>query len=95
MRIAIAIAIVVLAGGSAAPHGSMLGTGAVRWRAEQAFISDISDGNRPGGHIQLAQQPYSNRCVTPYFTCVLPQPVPVGAACWCATPYGPVAGVVR
>jgi hypothetical protein len=43
----------------------------------------------------FAQAPPSNRCVTPTFYCYLQQYVPVGTACWCATPYGPVAGVVR
>ena len=37
----------------------------------------------------------SNRCFTPQFWCYLPGNAPVGARCWCATPYGPVEGVVR
>ena len=44
---------------------------------------------------QLAQAQGSNRCVTPVVICVLPVLAPVGSACWCATPYGPVGGVVR
>jgi hypothetical protein len=37
----------------------------------------------------------SNRCFTPTFWCYLPGYAPVNARCWCATPNGPVAGIVR
>jgi hypothetical protein len=46
--------------------------------------------------MQVAQAPpLSNRCVTQVVVCILPGYAPVGLACWCATPYGPAAGVVR
>jgi hypothetical protein len=44
---------------------------------------------------QTAQVPQSNRCVTPTFYCFLPRYAPVGVPCWCASPYGPVGGVVK
>jgi len=47
------------------------------------------------GRIPVTQAQTSNRCYTPTFYCFLPQAIPVGYACWCATPYGPVAGVAR
>lgn len=40
-------------------------------------------------------QAYSNRCFTAYLWCLLPGQFPVGSACWCASPNGPVPGVVR
>jgi hypothetical protein len=40
------------------------------------------------------QAPVSNKCLTPAFFCYLPSYGPVGAPCWCASPYGPVAGRV-
>jgi len=43
---------------------------------------------------QLAQY-LSNACYTPVGWCFLPHYAPVGSACWCATPYGPVGGIVR
>lgn len=42
-----------------------------------------------------AQVPVSNRCFTPYFWCFIPHVVPVGTPCYCASPYGPVQGIVR
>jgi len=46
------------------------------------------------GTFQLSQE-MSNRCVTPYSWCSLPQSVPVNTPCWCATPNGPVGGFVK
>ncbi len=47
---------------------------------------------------QVAQsvqaQLYGLRCVTPRFWCGLQQPAPVGTACYCNTPSGPVPGRV-
>jgi hypothetical protein len=40
-------------------------------------------------------QQMSNRCVTPQFWCILPAAAPVGTPCYCSTPYGRVAGVIR
>ena len=37
----------------------------------------------------------SNRCQTIITTCFIGQSAPVGAACWCASPNGPVAGRVQ
>jgi hypothetical protein len=51
-------------------------------------------GRNFGGLSQLAAAT-SNRCATPAVVCILPQPAPVGAPCWCATPYGPQNGVVK
>ena len=39
-------------------------------------------------------QQYGLRCVTPRFWCGLQQPAPVGTACYCNTPSGPIAGRV-
>lgn len=38
--------------------------------------------------------PPTNICQTPNMWCVLNQFGPAGAPCWCATPYGPVSGVL-
>jgi len=43
----------------------------------------------------VAQTAVSNRCVTPHLSCLLAESVPVGTACWCATPNGPVTGTVK
>lgn len=45
--------------------------------------------------VQYYVGPVSNRCFTPAFWCVLPFAAPIGASCYCGTPYGPVNGVVR
>ena len=61
-----------------------------------AGSTPIRKGKSFGGSAQFAQAPPpSNRCMTPNFYCFLSQYVPVGTPCWCATPYGPVGGVVR
>jgi hypothetical protein len=44
---------------------------------------------------EIAQASSSNRCFTPYFWCYLPGFAPINTPCWCASPNGPVAGVVR
>ena len=43
--------------------------------------------------LEIAQQ-VSNRCLTPYFWCLLPGFAPIGTPCWCASPNGPVPGRV-
>ena len=48
-----------------------------------------------GATQSTAHQPMSNRCVTPQFWCWLPGYGPVGAPCFCPTPYGNVPGVIR
>lgn len=42
-----------------------------------------------------AQVYLSNRCFTQHFWCFMQQAAPIGAQCWCGSPYGPVPGVVR
>lgn len=42
-----------------------------------------------------AQTPMSNRCFTPSFWCWLPSFAPIGLPCYCGTPSGPAAGIVR
>jgi len=37
----------------------------------------------------------SNRCQTIVTACFIAQAAPAGAACWCASPGGPVAGRVQ
>jgi hypothetical protein len=44
---------------------------------------------------EIAQVPSSNRCFTPYFWCYLSGYAPINSPCWCGSPNGPVAGVVR
>jgi hypothetical protein len=41
-----------------------------------------------------AAQPLGSKCHTPYFVCVLSGQHPVGSACYCAGPQGPVPGTV-
>lgn len=92
MMIRIMLALIVMSSGSALPHSTapepsnhrLHKLGAQPWKS-QDFLQD---------RIETAQM-VSNRCVTPYFWCLLPQFVPVGTTCWCATPNGPVVGVVR
>jgi len=65
-----------------------------------AHYSDVVEPKNLQGAMQTGPGPiepiqYSNRCYTPQFWCYLPQYAPVGANYWCATPYGPVGGVVR
>jgi len=55
--------------------------------------NSIEHGGNPSA-LDLAQG-MSNRCLTPYFWCFLPQSVPVNTPCWCANPNGPVGGFVR
>ncbi len=44
---------------------------------------------------QSQQVPYSNMCVTPYGSCAIYGAGPVGYACWCPSPYGPINGAIR
>ncbi len=43
--------------------------------------------------VLLAQ--VSSVCVTYYGSCTLLYPLPIGSACFCPTPYGPVQGQVQ
>lgn len=68
-------------------------------RASEVLRLHLLDGTRrmdghEGANVELAQQ-MSNRCFTPSFWCFLPGYAPIGAPCWCATPYGPVGGIVQ
>jgi hypothetical protein len=95
MRVALALAVVVMISGSTASRISMpgdypKGLGDLHPPAQHGQI------NSPlRAHIQLAQVQYDNKCFTPTFWCYLPQAYPVGTRCWCATPSGAVQGVVR
>jgi hypothetical protein len=93
MRLTTCIAIVGLICASAASHTSVPGNVGNKQPVEHTSIQDISMGNRLTNRIELAQQA-SNQCLTPYFWCWLPGYAPIGSACWCATPQGPVAGRV-
>jgi hypothetical protein len=89
-----ALTVVALTYGSAAANSSRPSDVAIGVKTELSVNASISTANSAADRIELAQY-YSNRCFTPYFWCLLPGPVPVGAACWCATPNGPIGGVVR
>lgn len=39
--------------------------------------------------------PMSVRCLSQAGTCSMRQPGPIGAPCWCQTPFGPSPGIVR
>ena len=90
MRVASLFALVVLIPGAAVPRSSTADHDAVNLGDLHAAIQTISVGQDLGEPIQV-----SNRCFTPNFWCYLPGYAPVGANCWCATPNGPVYGVVR
>jgi hypothetical protein len=62
-------------------------------RREHTSMRKLSLSTNIAENAEFAQQA-SNRCLTPYFWCYLPGYAPVGAACWCASPNGPVAGRV-
>jgi hypothetical protein len=86
MRITL-VAAIVLACSSVASYSSAPYNDAIE---PSDLHPAIQAGGVPGEPTQ-----YSNRCYTPNFWCYLSGNAPVGARCWCATPYGPVAGVVR
>jgi hypothetical protein len=91
MRTRIAIAIFSMAMGASPSTGPVLagGTAAPQWRHKKLSAAMNADS-----YPKLAQA-YDNRCFTPYFWCYLPGPAPINSPCWCASPNGPVAGVVR
>jgi len=93
MRVMMMIAVVVLASGIATPHNRTANN-----LTNQTVIDDISRGyishrGSLNDRFEVAQA-VSNRCLTPYFWCLLPGYFPVNSPCWCATPNGPVPGVV-
>lgn len=56
-------------------------------------VSATSGSVFPGRSIQQSP-PRSNICRTQIGACVLPMSGPLNAPCWCASPYGPVSGLV-
>jgi hypothetical protein len=94
MRIMRVIALVILFCGVAMPRTSTRDIRAARWTAEHSSIRRIFGDDSLRDRIEVAQA-VSNVCYTPYFYCFLPGYAPVGTPCWCATPNGPVNGVVR
>jgi len=94
MRIPTVIAIVALTFASAASHSSTPDRRAIATTPEHNVADPVSVENRFGDRIEIAQR-YSNQCVTPRLSCVLPRSAPVGTACWCATPNGPVNGTIK
>lgn len=94
MRINTVIAIVVLTSALATSHGSISDNRGYRRTAGRDATRHISKIDPLGDRFEIAQQ-VSNRCFTPYFWCFLPGWAPINTPCWCATPNGPVGGVVR
>ena len=94
MRINTVIAIIILTCGLATSHGSISDMRGYRRTATREAIPHLSKSDLLGEGFEIAQQT-SNRCFTPYFWCFLPGWAPINTPCWCATPNGPVGGVVR
>ena len=97
MRTTTIIATVILTLAAAASHGTRATIPSSKL-PEQILIQQTPAANPLRETFEIAQQqgvPLSNRCFTPYFWCYLPGYAPVGSACWCASPNGPVGGVVR
>lgn len=88
-RIAIAILSITMGASFGSSPGPASNTVTPRWQGNELSVATSAD-NYP----KLAQA-YDNRCFTPYFWCYLPGPAPINSPCWCASPNGPVAGVVR
>jgi hypothetical protein len=96
MRITTLIAVVVMTCASANPHSPIPDNRVNRVAGrtlEHSCVRHISHRDSLDDGLEFAQA-LSNRCLTPYFWCFIPQYVPVGTPCWCATPNGPVGGVV-
>jgi len=79
--------------GLAAPHRTM-GEPVAPRAVQRTYIRPSLESQSLSQRLEAAQQ-VSNRCATPSGSCVLDQSAPVGTPCWCATPNGPVSGVVR
>lgn len=94
MRVTMTLAIVALTCGAATSRPTNDDRGLGRGLDRNKVRSELNLDSL-GDTFVLAQAPVSNRCFTPYFSCLLPGYAPLGTACWCATPNGPVAGVVR
>ena len=94
MRIVAIMAIVLLTCGFVPPNNARRDDGAIRRTLAHTSVRPIPNIEPLDDRREFAQQ-VSNRCFTPYFWCFLPGYAPVGTGCWCATPNGPVAGVVQ
>lgn len=94
MRVLRVLTVILLTCELSTPLISVTNNRLVEDKVTHAFRGVISVEDRLAGRLELAQA-YSNRCFTPYFWCYLPQYAPINAPCWCATPNGPVNGVVR
>jgi len=79
--------------GLAAPHRTM-GAPVTPGTVQRPYIRPSLGNHSLSQRLEAAQQ-LSNRCVTSSGSCALDQSAPVGTPCWCATPNGPVSGVVR
>ena len=94
MRTTTIIATVILTLAAAASHGTRA-TIPSSELSEHTLIQQAPAANPLREGFEIAQVPVSNRCFTPYFWCYLPGYAPVGLSCWCASPNGPIGGVVR
>ena len=94
MRVALVSALIVMVSGLTASRSTKPDNDLISLRDLHAPMQYRQSNDAIGARIQLAQQ-YDNRCFTPSFWCYLPQNYPVNIACWCATPYGPVQGIVK
>ncbi len=61
----------------------------------ESAATRASLGKTARGKTLLAQSGMSNICQTPYGACYLPGYAARGMQCWCASPQGPIGGVVR
>jgi hypothetical protein len=94
MRITTITAIVILMLGPAASRGTRATISSSKL-PEHTLIQQTPAANPLRESFEIALVQASNRCYTQYFWCYLPGYAPVGTSCWCPTPNGPVAGVVR
>lgn len=90
MRVAFVLVVIAMVSSLATSYRSKPDDGLINPRDRHAPTNGLFRGR-----IQLAQVQYDNKCFTPNFWCFLPQAYPINTPCWCATPYGPVQGVVR
>jgi hypothetical protein len=94
MRISTIIVIGILILGPVASHGTKTTIPSLKLREHTLSQQSLST-NPLRENFEIAQVPLSNRCYTPYFWCYLPGYAPINSACWCASPNGPIGGVVR
>ena len=94
MRNVTIVAVLVLVCGYVVSHAAKRDNAAIERLAGHTPIRNIPIGKNFEAGALFAQN-MSNRCVTPVVYCYLAQYAPVGTACWCATPNGPVGGTIR